>query len=38
MHGMTKRHEVTRKRSTKRLKHPENLFKKKLELKGVCQF
>ena len=27
---------VTRKRSTKRLKHTENLFRKNLQLKDVC--
>ena len=30
MHGMTNRSGVTRKRSTKRLKHTDNLFKKNL--------
>ena len=29
----TRRHPVTRKRSSKRLKHAENLFRKKLQLK-----
>ena len=29
------RHGVTRKRSTKRLKHTGNLFRKKLQLTGV---
>ena len=32
----TTRHGVTRKRSTKRLKHIKNLFRKNLQLKGVC--
>ena len=32
----TKQHGVTRKRSTKRLKHTGNLFRKNLQLKGVC--
>ena len=32
----TTRHEVTRKRSTKRLEHTENLFRKNLQLKDVC--
>ena len=30
------RHEVTRKRSTKRLKHIENLFRTNLPKKGIC--
>ena len=30
------RHGVTRKRSTKRLKHTENLVRKNLQLKDVC--
>ena len=34
----TKRQKVTRKRSTKRLKHTENLFKKNLHLTGVSKF
>ena len=34
----TTRHGVTRKRSTKRVKHTGNLFRKNLQLKGVCQF
>ena len=29
---------VTRKRTTKRLKHTGNLFRKNLQLKGVCKF
>ena len=33
---LTKRHGVTRKRSTKRLNHTGNLFRKKLQLKDVC--
>ena len=33
---VTTRHGVTRKRSTKRLKHTGNLFRKNLELKVVC--
>ena len=33
---ITVRHGVARKRSTKRLKHTENLFRKKLQLTGVC--
>ena len=32
----TKKHGVTTKRSTKRLKHTENLFRKNLQLTGVC--
>ena len=32
----TARHGVTRKRSTKRLKHTQNLFRKNLQLIGVC--
>ena len=32
----TTRHGVTRKRSTKRLKHTGNLFRKNLQLKDVC--
>ena len=32
----TTRHRVTRKRSTKKLKHTGNLFKKNLQLKDVC--
>ena len=32
----TARHGVIRKRSTKRLKHTENLFRKNLQLMGVC--
>ena len=32
----TMRHGVTRKRSTKRLEHTENLFRKNLQLKDVC--
>ena len=32
----TTRYGATRKRSTKRLKHTGNLFKKDLQLKGVC--
>ena len=32
----TTRHGVTRKKSTKRLKHTGNLLKKTLQLKGVC--
>ena len=32
----TKRHGVTRKRSTKRLQHTENLFRKNLQVKDVC--
>ena len=40
MQGLTAttRHGVTRKRSTKRLKHTGNLFRKNLQLIGVCQF
>ena len=34
----TTRHRVTRKRSTKRLKHPGDLFRKNLQLIGVCWF
>ena len=30
------RHEVTRNRSTKKLKHTGNLFGRNLQLKGVC--
>ena len=30
------RHEVTRKRSTERLKHIENLFRTNLPKKGIC--
>ena len=33
---VTMRHGVVRKRSTKRLKHADNLFRKNLQLKGVC--
>ena len=29
-------HEVTRKRSAKRLQHTENMFRKELQLKDVC--
>ena len=38
MQGWTaiKRHEASRKRSTKRLKHTGNLFRKSLQLKDVC--
>ena len=38
MKGITAtiRHRVTRKRSTKRLKHTGNLFMKNLQLIGVC--
>ena len=38
MHGSTAttRHGVARKRSTKRLKHTRNLFRKNLQLKDVC--
>ena len=32
----TTRHGVTRKKSTKRLKHTGNLFRKNLQLIGVC--
>ena len=32
----TTRHEVTRKRNTKRLRHTGNLFRKNLQLKDVC--
>ena len=32
----TTRHEVTRKRSTKKLEHTESLFRKNLQLKDVC--
>ena len=32
----TKRHGVTRKRSTKRLKHTGNPFRKNLQLKDIC--
>ena len=32
----TGRHGVTRKKSTKRLKLTGNLFRKSLQLKGVC--
>ena len=32
------RHRVTRKRNTKTLKHPGNLFRKNLQLVGVCWF
>ena len=32
----TMRHGVTRKRNTKRLRYTGNLFRKNLELKGVC--
>ena len=32
----TMRHGITRKRITNRLKHTENLFRKNLQLKGVC--
>ena len=32
----TMRHGFTRKRSTKRLKHTANLFRKNLQLRGVC--
>ena len=34
----TTRHGVTRKRSTKRLKHTGNLFRKNIEFIGVCYF
>ena len=33
----TTKHGVTRKRTTNRLKHIENLFRKRLQLKGACQ-
>ena len=38
MQGLTAtaRHGVKRKRSTKRLKHTENFFRKNLQLIGVC--
>ena len=38
MQGLTATtgHGVTRKRITKRLKHKENLFRKNLQLKGIC--
>ena len=38
MHGgtVTARCGVTRKRSTKRLKHAENLSRKDLQFKGIC--
>ena len=32
----TMRHEFTRKRSTKKIKHTGNLFRKNLQLKDVC--
>ena len=32
----TRRHEVTRKRNTKRLRHTGKLFRKNLQLKDVC--
>ena len=32
----TTRHGVTRTRNEKRLKHPGNVFRKNLQLKGVC--
>ena len=32
----TRRHRVTRKRSKKILKHARNLFRKNLQLRGVC--
>ena len=32
----TTRHGVTRKRTTKRLQHTRNLFRKNLQLKYVC--
>ena len=32
----TMRHGVTRKRSTKRLEHTGNLFRKNIQLKDVC--
>ena len=32
----TMKHGVTKKRSTKRLKHTEDLFRKNLQLKDVC--
>ena len=40
MQGLTAtmRHGVTKKRSTKRLKHTGNLFRKNLQLKDVCKF
>ena len=38
MQGLTEtsRHGVKRKRSTKRLKHTGNLFRKNLQLKDIC--
>ena len=35
---VTTRHGVTRKRSTKRLKHTGNPFRKNLQLKDICLF
>ena len=32
----TTKHEVTRKRNTKRLRHTGNLFRKNIQLKDVC--
>ena len=34
--AVTMRHGVIRKRNTKRLKHTGNLFRKNLQLKGIC--
>ena len=36
IYNSTARHGVTRKGSTKRLKHTGNLFRKNLQLKDIC--
>ena len=38
LQASTARHEVTRKQHTKRLKHTENVFRNKLQMKNVCKF
>ena len=40
MQGLTAttRHRITRKKNAKRLNHTGNLFRKNLQLKGVCEF
>ena len=38
MHWVIRRRRTRRRRSTNRLEHTENLLRKNLQLKGVCQF
>ena len=38
LQASTARHEVTRKQHTKRLKHTENVFRNKRQMKNVCKF